>query len=111
MNYSNQGEKSVLGRGYNLSDVPIISSIASSAGFVSILVVALYINSPLVINLYKNPQALWGICGILIYWISRLLIIAHRGNMDYDPVVFAAKDKVSYLCLLMIALFFIVGIL
>jgi hypothetical protein len=43
-----------------------------------------------------------GICGILLYWISRAIFIAHRGHMHDDPVVFAARDGISRLCALLI---------
>ena len=41
---------------------------------------------------------MWPVCMIMLYWISRIWIIAHRGNMDDDPIVFALKDKISVLC-------------
>ena len=60
-----------------------------------VLVFALYINSPAVISLYSSPWFLWGACPILLYWIIRLVLLAHRGDMHDDPVIFATKDKVS----------------
>jgi hypothetical protein len=58
-------------------------------------VFALYINSPDSLEIYSNPRILWLLCPVLLYWISRVWIIAHRGDMHDDPIVFAARDRVS----------------
>lgn len=93
-----RGKLGASGRGYLVDDLPIISQVAISAGFVSVLVMALYVNSPAVLSLYHYPQAMWGVCLILLYWITRIVMITHRGHMHDDPVVFAAKDRVSQIC-------------
>jgi 4-hydroxybenzoate polyprenyltransferase len=51
-----------------------------------------------VVELYSTPAALWGICFILLYWISRMAIITNRGQMHDDPVLFAARDRNSLIC-------------
>lgn len=86
------------GRGYIIDDLPIVSQMATSSGFVSVLVLALYLNSPAVSALYSQPAALWGLCLILLFWINRMVMVAHRGGMHDDPIVFAVKDRVSLLC-------------
>jgi hypothetical protein len=63
---------------------------------------ALYINSPAVLELYTRPYALWGICPVLLYWISRMMIVTHRGEMHDDPMVYAVTDRVSQICLLLV---------
>lgn len=97
-----RGKLEASGRGYRVDDLPLISQVAISAGFVSVLVMALYVNSPTVVQLYSYPAALWGVCLILLYWITRIVMITHRGHMDDDPVVFAAKDRISQICFLVI---------
>lgn len=97
-----RGKLAASGRGYLVDDLPLISQVAISAGFVSVLVMALYVNSPKVIELYTYPAALWGVCLILLYWITRIVMMTHRGHMDDDPVVFAAKDRISQICFLVI---------
>ncbi|SHF71799.1 4-hydroxybenzoate polyprenyltransferase [Litoreibacter ascidiaceicola] len=97
-----RGKLEASGRGYIVDDLPLISQVAISAGYVSVLVMALYVNSPTVIQLYSYPVALWGVCLILLYWITRIVMITHRGHMDDDPVVFAAKDRISQICFLVI---------
>ncbi|WP_460193402.1 UbiA family prenyltransferase [Thermosynechococcus sp. FA-CM-4201] len=97
------------GRGYHIDDLPIISMMAIGAGYVSILVLALYINSPQVQLLYTKPQVLWGICCVLLYWITRTIMLTHRGLMHYDPIVYAIKDRQSQICFLICLVCFILG--
>jgi hypothetical protein len=97
-----RGTLQAMGRGYQVDDLSIISMAALGAGYVAVLVMALYVNSPAVIELYSYPYALWGICFVLLYWLTRIVLITHRGGMHDDPVIFAAKDRVSQLCLVAI---------
>jgi 4-hydroxybenzoate polyprenyltransferase/phosphoserine phosphatase len=85
------------GRGYQASDLQVVCNLGTASGFCCVLVLALYISSPQIEPLYKTPAALWMLCPLVMYWISRVWVVAHRGKMDVDPVVFALKDKVSYL--------------
>ncbi len=103
-----RGKQGASGRGYYVDDLPIISMIAIGAGYVGVLVLALYLNSPTVVELYSHPEALWGVCAVLLYWITRTVMLAHRGHMHDDPVVYAATDRVSQTCLL-IVLGFVLG--
>ena len=66
--------------------------------------ISLYINSPVVLPLYANPDALWLLCPMLLYWISRAWLVAHRGNMHDDPVVYAVRDRVSRVVAIAMAL-------
>ena len=86
------------GRGYLLRDLPMLEAMAASSAYVAVMVFALYINSPAVAELYRNPTYLWAICLVLFYWISRVLLMTHRGEMHDDPVVFAATDPKSWVC-------------
>ena len=99
------------GRGYFAPDVEIVSQFATASGYVSIMVLALYVNSREVSALYLHPEALWGICLILLYWISRLVMITHRGHMHDDPIVYATKDKNSYVCGVLVVAFAVGGAL
>jgi 4-hydroxybenzoate polyprenyltransferase/phosphoserine phosphatase len=84
------------GRGYTTRDVQQIGAFGSASGYVAALVMALYINRPEVTRLYSNPQWLWLMCVLVIYWISRAWLLADRGEMNEDPILFALTDKVSY---------------
>jgi hypothetical protein len=85
------------GRGYLANDLEQLASLGAASGYIAVLVLALYINSQDVVVLYRHPEALWLICPLLLYWISRVWLLAHRGQMHQDPIVFALKDKASYL--------------
>ena len=92
-----RGEVKAVGRGYHLDDQPLLLALGGSAGYLSVLVLALYINSPESQALYTRPEALWLLCPLLMLWISRAWMKAHRGTMHDDPVVFAATDRFSLL--------------
>ncbi len=94
-------------RGYRVEDLNQLVSFGSSSGYLAVLVLALYGNSPQVIGLYRRPQILWLVCPLLLYWISRMWLKAHRGEMHSDPLVFALKDRVSYIIIGVMALVWI----
>lgn len=100
--------KGAHGRGYELGDLQILQSMGIASGYLAVMVLALYINNPDVRHLYGTPYGLWGLCPLLLWWISRVWMKAHRGEMHHDPVVFAAKDQVSLvicgLCVLCVLL-------
>ena len=95
-----RGRSMAKGRGYHVEDLPIISTVGLAAGYVSVLVMALYVNSPSVLETYAYPPALWGICCVLLYWLTRMVLITHRGLMHDDPIVFATKDMASQISLI-----------
>ncbi len=106
-----QGKLTATGRGYHVDDLPIISMVSISAGYVAVLVMALYVNSPSVVEMYARPNALWGVCAILLYWITRTVMLAHRGWMHDDPVVYAAKDRQSQMTFAVILGFVVAGVI
>ena len=87
--------KQAIGRGYHAEDAEMVSSLGAASGYIAVMVFALYVNSEDVLALYTNPEILWLACPVLLYWISRVWIIAHRGQMHDDPIVFAVKDLQS----------------
>ena len=84
-----------VGRGYRVEDLAVLQSFGTASGYMSVLVLALYINSPDIQSLYHQPKFIWTLCVALLYWISRVWMFAHRGSMHDDPVVFALRDKIS----------------
>jgi 4-hydroxybenzoate polyprenyltransferase/phosphoserine phosphatase len=90
-------------RNYKLSDMPIVAALAAASGFNAVTVFALYISSDAVHPLYRHPKLLWLICPILLYWIGRILMMAHRRLVHDDPIVFALKDRVSMIVGVLIA--------
>jgi 4-hydroxybenzoate polyprenyltransferase len=84
-----------VGRGYHVEDLSVLQSLGTAAGYLSVLVLALYINSPDIQALYHRPKVIWILCVLMLYWISRVWMTAHRGKMHDDPVVYALKDRLS----------------
>ncbi len=84
-----------VGRGYHVEDLSALQTLGSSAGYMSVMVLALYINSPEIQALYHRPKLVWMLCVLMLYWISRVWMMAQRGHMHDDPVVFALKDHQS----------------
>jgi 4-hydroxybenzoate polyprenyltransferase/phosphoserine phosphatase len=94
-------------RNYRKSDLDIVAALAAGASFNAVTVFALYISSDVVRPLYRHPEALWLICLILMYWLARALLMAHRRLMPDDPIVFALRDWNSYVALGLIGLILI----
>lgn len=102
-----RGIDEVAGRGYRVSDLPVVTQMAITSGFVAVLVLMLYLNVPEVLTLYHHPLLLWAACLVLLYWVARMVLVASRGKMDDDPTVFAASDHASLLSVAVIAALFI----
>lgn len=83
------------GRAYEVDDLPILRALSMSSGMASVLVLALYIASDDVQPNYNVPQLLWMLCPVVLYWVMRMIMMAHRGSMTDDPIVFAATDRTS----------------
>lgn len=82
-------------RDYRIDDMTIVGALAAAAGMNAITVVSLYLSSPAVSTLYHRPGLLWLLDPLLIYWIARALLMAHRQQMHDDPIVFAFSDRPS----------------
>lgn len=91
------GSKVVAGRDYQAGDLVMVLSLGAASGYMAVLVLALYINSEEVRQLYTERMVLLFICPLLLYWVSRVWLLATRDQIDDDPVVFALKDKTSYI--------------
>jgi 4-hydroxybenzoate polyprenyltransferase/phosphoserine phosphatase len=92
------GRDKAAGRAYETADLPIVSTMAIAAGYAAVLQFALYLNSDDVLRLYQSPKFMWGVGPILLFWVSRMVMQAHRGLMHDDPIIFAVRDRVSQLC-------------
>ncbi|OZI62976.1 UbiA family prenyltransferase [Bordetella genomosp. 11] len=94
------------GRGYYPSDFELLASLGGSSGYISVLVLALYINDASFGSLYRRPEWMWAACPLLLYWLSRVWLLAHRGEMHDDPIVFALRDRTSrWVCVLFLLAF------
>ncbi len=85
----------VKGRAYNAGDNAFILATGLAAGQLSILTLSLYLNDPSIAQRYSHPYGLWLLCPLLLYWLVRIWLKAHRGELHDDPVVFAATDRIS----------------
>lgn len=81
---------------YVTSDLQQLASMGTAIGYVALLVFALYLINENSKELYAFPAALWLILPLMLYWMSRVWILAQRGHMHEDPVVFTIRDKVRY---------------
>ena len=89
------GQEKAPGRDYYASDAPLIQTFGVASGYIAVLILALYLNSDTVIQLYRTPECVWGAVPIVLFWVSWVWMQAHRGQMHDDPLVFAIKDKIS----------------
>lgn len=83
-------------RGYRIEDVELIRILGPASGYLSVLVFWMYVSSNAVEALYTTPGLLWLIAPLLLYWITRIWLLANRGQIDADPVTAALKDAPSY---------------
>lgn len=106
---SQNGEDKAHGRGYYISDAPLIQALGITSGYVAVLVLALYLNSEEVLLLYSSPALVWAAVPFMLFWISWMWMQANRGHMHDDPLVFAVKDKASLLAGLGFAAVLVMG--
>jgi 4-hydroxybenzoate polyprenyltransferase len=91
-----EGKDPPMGRGYRFEDLNALLAFGAAAGYGAVFVVALYLSSPDVRALYDEPDRLWLVCPVLLYWITRVFMIANRGELHDDPLVFALTDRISW---------------
>lgn len=94
----------IAGRGYHIDDLDIVQKSGITSGFVAMLVLALYINSEHVIELYKSPILIWFMIPVLFYWLMRMWMVANRGKMTDDPIIYAMRDKTTYVAMIIIVI-------
>ncbi len=102
-------KKYLPGREYGPEDGMWMQSIGTSAGYMAVLVLALYVSSPEVTALYSRPDVLWLLCPLLLFWVTRLWFRAGRGLVHDDPVVDALRDRFGYLLMGAAAVIFILA--
>ena len=85
------------GRGYLISDTEQLRAFGTASGYAAVVIFAIYISGRDVTALYRNPSTLWLIVPLILLWISRIWLLASRGELNEDPVVFALTDRLSLL--------------
>lgn len=84
------------GRGYIPDDREAVLAMGIGAGYLATLVLALYISSHEIRRLYPHPGWLWGLCPLVLYWLSRLWIQARRGEVQEDPLLYAFRWRATW---------------
>lgn len=97
-------DKLLAGRGYMRADLPVLMALGAGSGLMSVMVLALYVNSPVVTATYPEPLWLWLVPPVMLYWVGRLWMKAQRGEIHDDPVVFAVSDRQSQIIAVVIAI-------
>ena len=88
-------------RGYRLADTELLASMGIVSGYLAVVVLALDITSGKMKALYTRPEFMWFLCPLLLYWIGHLWLVAHRGEMHDDPIVFALRNRKSQISILL----------
>jgi 4-hydroxybenzoate polyprenyltransferase len=94
----------IKGRGYTGNDMELVSSMGVGSGYLSVLVLAMYVSHPSVTSLYSRPEILWVVCPLLLYWVSRVWLLAHRGTLHEDPILFALRDGQSWIVVILLGI-------
>ena len=84
---ANSGHTGLAGRSYTTSDLEFFRSFGLTCSCLAVLVLALYVDSKEVKDLYRHPQVLWLVCPLALYWIMRAWLVASRGRMPDDPII------------------------
>ena len=83
-------------RAYTPADLPLLACFGATSGYLATLVFTMYLNSDRVAQLYSHPKLLWLFCPLLLYWVTRIWLLTWRGQMNDDPLAFAARDFATY---------------
>ncbi|ANI17022.1 MULTISPECIES: UbiA family prenyltransferase [Pseudomonas] len=101
--------KTLPGRGYRPEDLPVVLALGSSSGMISVLILAMYTQAEIVPAMYPSPEWLWLAPTLMLYWTARLWMKTVRGEVDEDPVLFAARDWQSLVVVALMACTFLLA--
>jgi 4-hydroxybenzoate polyprenyltransferase len=96
-NLRTSGLRPANGRGYLVADSPQLRTFGTTSAFAAVVVFANYISGRDVVTLYREPKLLWLMMPLMILWLCRVWLLASRGELNEDPVIFAITDKMSLL--------------
>jgi hypothetical protein len=94
-----RGEPTSTRRGYSVGDIPILQTLGCCAAFASSIVLALFVQSETTARSYASPALLWGIVPPLLFWQCRVWLATSRGALHDDPIVYTARDWVSWVAI------------
>ncbi|MDA5094031.1 UbiA family prenyltransferase [Aliiroseovarius sp. KMU-50] len=81
------------GRGYGRPDRPDLLNVAGLGVVASLVAFFLYSFTDQAIELYKTQWLIWVAELPMAWWMIRMVRLGWYGKQDYDPIVFAMKDK------------------
>jgi len=84
-------------RGYEAADVPVLQAMGVASAFTAIVILALFVQGEAIPMHYASPELLWLIVPLMLFWLCRIWLSTARGYMHDDPIIYAAKDWVSWL--------------
>lgn len=84
------------GRGYVMKDRELLAMFGTASSFAAVVILCLYARSPVVNSLYGSSTELLWLCPLVLYWLTRVWLLAGRGELDHDPVLFAVRDRTSW---------------
>ena len=96
-------------RGYTRTDSILLMMMGIGSSFIASLILGFYVDSMQAHIAYKNPSLLWGIVPLILFWQCRMWLSTVRGYMHDDPIVYAARDKISYYVMAFIFLIYLVA--
>ncbi len=91
-----KGKLETKGRGYHTDDLELLLPFGAASSYGAVIILALYINSNQVVRNYSQPEFIWLLCLFLLYWTTRAWLLAYRGEMNSDPIIFALRDRASW---------------
>ncbi len=105
----NNNQEELFGRGYSVLNLGFVQKAGIISGIISLIILALYVNSEQVLILYKSPLLIWLTLPIILYWLMHMWMVAYRGNMTDDPIIYAFKEGYSYVAFSIIILILIIA--
>jgi 4-hydroxybenzoate polyprenyltransferase len=83
------------GRGYGRTDRGDLLNVAGIGVFGALLIFFLYSVSAQGRALYPDTWLMWVALIPMGFWLIRMVVLGYHGKQDYDPIVFALKDKLG----------------
>jgi 4-hydroxybenzoate polyprenyltransferase len=105
----NTSGKKAKARGYIIGDRELLAAMGSASGFLSVLVLVLYISNGPAHQFYGRHHILWLVCPFLFFWLGYLWLVAHRGAMHHDPLVFSLRDRISRVTLFLMGVITVIA--
>jgi 4-hydroxybenzoate polyprenyltransferase/phosphoserine phosphatase len=96
MSLASSGGSRAARRGYAAADAPILTLFGVASSFASSIVLALFVQSEATAQNYASPSLLWFVVPLLLFWQCRMWLSGTRGYMHHDPIVYAARDRISW---------------